>query len=94
MKIEVNEIKFHAAPPSDTERGLLGWTSFVLNGAVLIEGVALRQTVEGRYYLAFPVRRETSRGRNFWVRPLDDRARRDIEHQVLAALGYQRELQP
>ena len=55
--IEVNEIKFHAATPSDMERGLLGWTSFVLNGAVLIEGVALRRSIEGKQKSPGPKRR-------------------------------------
>ena len=91
MKTEVNEIRFQAATPSLMERGLLGWMSFVLNGTVLIEGVALRRSVEGKYHLSFPVRRERGGRRNFWVRPLDDRARRDIEHQVFAALGYSQE---
>jgi hypothetical protein len=88
-EINIHSITFRAARPEQVRTGLLGWASFVLNEAVLIEGVALRQAMEGRYYLAFPVRRELRGRRLFYVRPLDDHARRDIEHQVLAALNLE-----
>ena len=89
MRIEVSEIRFHAATPADVERGLLGWTSFVLNGVVLIDGVTLRRSVENRPFLSFPERRVSGRRKHFYVRPLNDRARRDIEYQVLKALNLE-----
>jgi hypothetical protein len=49
----------------------------------------VRKTLEGRCSLAFPARRLAGKRRHFYVRPLDDRARRDIEHQVLRALNLE-----
>jgi hypothetical protein len=89
MRIEVSEIRFHAATHADIEGGLLGWTSFVLNGAVRIDGVALRRSVDNRPFLSFPRRRASGRRKHFYVRPLNDRARRDIEYQVLKALNLE-----
>jgi hypothetical protein len=89
VNIEVSEIRFHAATPADTEGGLLGWTNFVLNGAVRIDGVAVRRSVENRPFLSFPERRVSGRRKHFFVRPIDDHARRDIEHQVLRALNLE-----
>jgi hypothetical protein len=88
-EIEVSEIRFHAATPVDMEGGLRGWTSFVLNGAVRIDGVAVRRSAKNRLFLSFPMRRASGRRKHFYVRPLDDQARREIEGQVLGALNFE-----
>lgn len=66
--------------------GLLGYVSCVLNGHVILDGIALRRTAGGRLALAFPKRRDRSGKRHALIRPLDSDARQEIERQVFAAL--------
>ncbi len=76
----------HSAPP-DALKGLLGWLRFDVNGALRLDGVALRRTREGTIALTFPARRDRQGRDHPLVRPLDSEARAAIERQVLAALG-------
>jgi hypothetical protein len=80
---KVSAVEFRHAHHADQQRGLLGWASFVLDDAVLVDGVALRRTRAGRLVLSFPDRRHPR------LRPVDDEARRAIERQVFAALDAQ-----
>lgn len=84
----ITGVTFAAARPEDIERGLLGWASFLLGGVVRLDGVAVRRTLEGRYALSFPARRDGAGRRHFSVRPVDNQARLEIEHVVLGALGF------
>jgi hypothetical protein len=92
--VDISGIVFRPAPRHEVKKGIIGWASFRVNDALEIQGVAVRFTADRRYVLSFPAKRDGHGGRHFYVRPLDDRARRDIEHQVLRALGYSLEAQP
>ena len=87
--IRISNVHFTAAPPTDTERGLLGWVSCSLNGNLRLDGLGLRRSVGGRHVLSFPARRDSQGRQRFFLRPLDDAARREIEHQVFQALGIE-----
>ena len=89
--IAIDQVTFHGAGQADAEKGLLGWTSFVVNGVLRVDGVTVRRTFDGRYTLSFPAR-QVGRRRHFYVRPLDDCTRREIEDQVLAAIGLGEEV--
>ena len=71
--------------------GLLGWLSCTLNGSLRLEGLTLRKTLEdGRLTISYPAARRDAMGRqHFYVRPLGDQARRDLEFQILQALGLE-----
>jgi DNA-binding cell septation regulator SpoVG len=72
--------------PAHTGDGLLGWASFVLDGDLVIDGVAVRRTLTGALVLSWPGRKD-SRGRvHHHVRPVDDQARRELEDELLAHL--------
>ena len=85
--VEIRDVSFQAARPELVETGLLGWIEFSVAGVLRIEGVTLRRTADGRYALCFPQRRMVRTHRAYYVRPLDERARRDIERQVFIALN-------
>jgi DNA-binding cell septation regulator SpoVG len=87
----VSEVRFTSASSDDIERGLLGWASFTVDGNLRIDGVAVRRTLDGRLVLSFPSRRDGQGRRHAYVRPLDDDARRHVEHQVFEALGLSAE---
>ncbi len=86
--LHLTQVRFTAAAPHDQARGLLGWVSAVLNGALQLDGLTLRRSLDDRLYIAFPGRTDRSGRTHAYVRPLDDETRRDVEHQLLAALGY------
>ncbi len=85
----VTNLTFAPAPRADTERGLLGWVSFDINGTWHIDGVALRRTNSGRLALSFPSRIDRHGLEHAYLRPTCDRARRVIERAVLAELGLE-----
>ena len=56
-----------------------------------LEGVTLRRTLDGRFALSFPARRDRQGRPHAIVRPLDKHALREVEAQVFAALGLDAE---
>ncbi len=85
--LQVTDVYLTPARPRERDTGLLGYIEFVPNGTVALEGVTLRRTAAGRRYLCYPARTDRAGGRHPYVRPLGERVRRDLECQVLRALG-------
>ncbi len=83
----VDEVRFHAAERREQTTGLLGYVSFRLNRGLRIDGITLRRTRRGELCLSFPARRGLTGSQFFFVRPLDERTRKEIESQVFAQLG-------
>ena len=80
-------MQFTAATESELSTGLLGFVSCIVNGSLVLDGIAVRQTADARLTLSFPARRDWLGRQHFPVRPIDDRARRSIELQIFRALG-------
>jgi DNA-binding cell septation regulator SpoVG len=78
---------------ADVRAGLLGFIS-VLYGAVVIDGITVRRTEQGRLALSFPERRDRHGRRHSVVRPVDDAARRAIEAAVFGEATLAREVEP
>ncbi len=87
--MKISQIQFAAAPPDDAEKGLLGRVQFVLDGRFLVDGVSVRRTLDNRYALSFPAHRDETGDMHHFIRPLDDRTRREVEFAVFRALGYE-----
>lgn len=91
MKLEpplrLSHVEFTAANEADVAAGLLGWVRVTVNDRLRLDGITLRKTASGRAALSFPARRDGSGCQRPYVRPLDDRARRDFESQIFRALG-------
>ena len=85
--LRVTEVRFAPAPDHLVCSGLIGWSSFVLDGRLRVAGVAVRRTERGRPCLSYPVRDEGVGRRFEYFKPIDDATRRDIERQVLEQLG-------
>ncbi len=91
IDLPITGAKLTAARDADRRKGLLGFVSFVLGGAIAVDGVALRRTRDGRLVLSFPVRHD-SQGRQLPIlRPTGNEARAAIEAAVLQALGLETE---
>ncbi|MBK8100637.1 MAG: hypothetical protein IPK26_26405 [Planctomycetes bacterium] len=75
----------------DVRSGLLGYLS-VSYGTLVLDGLVLRRTAEGRFAISFPARTDRAGRRHSYIRPADDAARREIESQILAQLGQHTEV--
>ncbi len=83
----VSAVIFSRAHHLDRQRGLRGWTSFLLDDALVVEGVAIRRSRDGVLSLSFPEPVDRKGKRRRPVRPVDEEARLAIERQVLSALA-------
>ena len=83
----VTDVRFTHAHRADQERGLLGWVSFVIDGAIRVDGVAIRRTRAGELTIALPEPTDANGKRHQPIRLLDQSARRAIEAQVFAQIG-------
>ena len=82
----IRDVRFTPASPADVATGLLGWINCTY-GSLRLDGLALRRTRTGRFVVTFPTRIDGAGREHHFIRPLDDRARRSIESQVLLALN-------
>ena len=86
--LRITDVGFAGAPGYDKRRGLLGWVAFSVYG-LRLEGLTLRRTLDGHLTLSFPARRDAAGREHFYIRPVDDATRRDIEDQVFRAFGIE-----
>ena len=87
--ISITDVRLYPGSWRDVRAGLIGWVTFVVGGALRVDGVALRRTRDGRFSLSFPVAKYTPESEYHVIRPVDDEARREIERQILAALDLE-----
>lgn len=87
--MQISEVRYHSAADADRAAGLLGWISATLDGGLRLDGLALRRTLSGRLVLSYPSRTDAAGRRHFYLRPIHDAARRDLEAQVLRAIGLE-----
>ncbi len=87
--LRISDVRFVAASAEDVERGILGWISLVLNDTIQLDGVTLRRTLDGRLTVSFPARRDGKGQQHFFVRPLNDATRREVENAILTAIGFE-----
>jgi len=83
----ITELHFHAGGWRDLAAGLIGYLRFRVAGVLLVDGVTVRSTVDGRLTLCWPERRDGSGRRHAIVRPADLSARRAIEAEVMELLA-------
>ena len=92
MKPDVSDVRYTAASPAKVEQGLLGYTSFLIDGSIRVDGVRVRRTREGRLTLSFPTHEDHNGRKHSIVHPVDDETRVAIEHAVFEALGLRQEV--
>ena len=85
----VSDVRFTAASPTGVASGLLGWASCTLNDSLRLDGIAVRRKADGGLALSYPARRDAVGRQHYYIRPLDDAARREVEHQLLSAIGLE-----
>lgn len=91
VEYEVRVRSWVRATETEIRTGMLGFLS-VEYGDLILDGIVLRKTAEGRYALSFPARTDRAGRRHSFIRPVDDGARKEIERQVLGQLGQREDL--
>lgn len=84
----ITGITFTPAAEFHRERGLLGFIRCVVDGALVLDSIALRRTLDHRLTLSFPEREDGVGRRHPIVRPIDDGARLQIEAAIIGSLGW------
>ncbi len=74
------------ASDAEVRTGLLAYIS-VEHGHLILDGITLRRTTDGRFVLSFPARTDRAGRRHPYIRPVDDEARRQIEAEIMGRLG-------
>lgn len=87
--IVLSGVHFTAATDDQVSTGLLGYITATINDAFRIEGLTLRRTEHRRFTISYPVRTDRHGVEHHYLVPVNDEVRRDIERQILAALGHQ-----
>ncbi len=87
----VSGLRFAQAPAGAYSAGLLGYASFVIADLIVLDGIAVRRTRDGRLVLAFPVKHDRAGRQHPLVRPVSDAARQAITRAVVEALILQAE---
>ena len=82
----ISRVRFVPASSSTKRDGLLGWVSFATTDGLLVDGLALRTSRDGRPAFVWPARRDRAGRDHHVVRPLNDVARKAIEQQILSRL--------
>ena len=82
-------VRFNPARALDVQTGLLGYVSCVVDDLFELDGIALRETLQGDHRLSFPVRVDSTGRRHTVLRPLNAAAWKSMERQVFDALREQ-----
>lgn len=82
------------ATDAQRAQGLLAYLQLDLDDQLVLDGVQLRRTRDGRHTLSWPERRDAAGRRHAVVRPAGDAARVALEDVVFAQLGLTREASP
>lgn len=85
LKVDVHS--FTHSSEHDVRCGLLGFMQLVVGDRLLLDGITLRLTANGREALSFPCRTDARGHRHPLIRPTDADARAAIERAVLARVA-------
>lgn len=92
--LHVSSVAFTPAKPLERANGLLGWARFTVNDAFEFDSVTIRRAANGQLLLIFPGRRDGKDRQRYYVRPLTNAVRVEVEAQVFAQLhGRLREIE-
>lgn len=81
------------ASDAEIRTGLLGFVS-IGYGDLVLDGLVLRKTADGRFVLSFPARTDRAGRRHSYIRPANDEVRKAIEAELLWQLGECEEFTP
>src|SRR5262245_57942465 len=84
----VSDVRFTIPSQDLIATGLLAWATCIINGQLELTGLMIRRTWNGRLTVSYPSRTDRTGQRHFYLRPIDDAARIEIEEQLLRAFRH------
>ena len=87
--LEIREVKIRLL--DDPPGSLLGWASCVVNGCLFLNGIQIRETAEGKMFLAFPSQMSAQDKRHFFFNPINREAHALFEEAILDRMPGGRE---
>ncbi|MCP4036597.1 MAG: hypothetical protein GY733_06645 [bacterium] len=84
--LTVTDAEFAPALARDRDRGLIGYVQVVINDTMVLDGLTLRVSSDGRRYLSYPSKSTRGGSRFPYIRPISERVRQDLQRQVFLAL--------
>ncbi len=85
----VTDLKFTVADAAHQATGILGWIRVTLAGAVVVDGITLRRSLDGILAITWP---RKANGRPV-ASPASTEARKRIENAILEAVVKQLEVE-
>ena len=82
--LHVSEVRIRLV--DETDDGLLGWASCVINGAIYLNNIAIRRGDEGGLILTYPSTRSRRDQRYFHFNPISREAKRILDEAILGKL--------
>ena len=86
--IPISGVRFTPVRPG-RDGGLLGYVSCVLAGRLRLDGLTLRERLDGSLCVSFPERTDAAGRRHPLIQPLGEEARREIEQLILDAISHE-----
>ena len=90
MSVWLTSAHFTPAGRAKRASGLVGWLVLVVDDALQLDGIVVRETRDRRLVLSFPARTDSKGDRHPLIRPVDGAARHELERQVFRQLGMTR----
>jgi len=87
--LKITDVNFTPAKLQDLQNGLFGFIACKIGNSLQLDNIALRRTLKGFLRLSFPAKQDSRGKKRFHVRPLDDKARIEIERQIFKALDLE-----
>lgn len=84
----IGNIRFTPSSDADAAHGLLAFVKLEF-GPLVLDGLTLRRHFDGQLGISYPERVDRAGRRHALIRPIDDAARRELEHAVLLELTRQ-----
>ena len=81
LRLEITEVKIRLL--DDPSGSLLGWASCIVNGCLFLNGIQIRETAEGKVFLAFPSQMSARDKRHFFFNPINREAHSVFEEAIL-----------
>lgn len=93
--LRVSEVKIRLVPAcaapgaagrDESENGLVGWASCVVNECLFLNNIAIRRGLSGEIVLTFPAKKSRRDVKYFYFKPITRDAKAAIDHAILGAM--------
>lgn len=82
--LSISEVKIRLVPAA--EDGLVGWASCVVNGALYLNNIAIRHSLNGAVILTYPCKKSKRDQKYFIFNPINRQAKEAMDDAILGSL--------